>query len=83
MLCAIYDLKALKMNWMFKSCDLDLSYLRNNNLDDTLVCVGGKISAFFFNDLISCGLRGKNIIVILNSLYCIKLNGNLTHYFSC
>ena len=41
-----------------------------------------EICVFHFNSLISCGLRGKNILVILYSQYPVKLKGNLTRYFS-
>lgn len=81
--CGICDLKALKVNWMFKSCDVDLSYCPSNSLDNTLVWGGKKISAFHFSGLIPCGLRGKNIIGILYSLYCINEWDCHLIYFSC
>jgi len=41
-----------------------------------------EICIFHFNSVISCGLKGRNILVILYSQYPVKLKGNLTHFFS-
>lgn len=73
--CGIYDLKALKVNCVFKSGDLDLGYLRDNKLYDSPVWrrkKKKKKSVFHFNSLISFVSRGKNILVILYSQYPIN-----------
>lgn len=43
--CGIYDLKAFKVNCVFKSGDLDLGYLKDNKLYDTPVWRGKKKKA--------------------------------------
>lgn len=42
-----------------------------------------EICIFHFNSLISYGLTGKNILVILQSQYPIELIDHFIHYFSC